>query len=93
METHKALEHASLMLAPLHENLSRKKSVTQEFMKSGKSDVSTAAGNSFYNLNSCSRRFFNNNHLDLMGTFSYPSFYISEQPSDTLFVRSTCFII
>jgi len=53
-------------------------------MKSGRSDASTAAGNSFYILNGCSRRFFNNNHLVFMGTFSHPSFYISEHPSDTL---------
>lgn len=82
---HKALEHASLTLAPLHENLRvwKNKSVTKGFLKSGESDLSTAAGNSFYNLNSC-LRFFNNNHLVLMGTFSYCSFCIPEYPSDTL---------
>lgn len=70
VETHKALECAGLMLAPIYEILNIKKSVAQEFMKSGRSDASTAAGNSFYNLNGCSRRFFNNNHLVFMGTFS-----------------------
>lgn len=55
----------------------------KDFWKVEKSDVSTAAGNSFYNLNSC-LRFFNNNHLVLMGTFSYGSFCIPEYPSDTL---------
>jgi len=65
------------MLARLHENFRVQKKISYEFMKNGKSDVSTAAGDSFYNLNSCSR-YFNNNHLVLMGTFSYCSFYIPE---------------
>lgn len=94
VETHKALEFAGLMLAPIHEILNIKKSVAQEFMKNGRSDASTAAGNSFYNLNGCSRRFFNNNHLVFMGTFSSFSFLILYFWTSIWYsVTSTCYII